>query len=106
MFQIHGFALISKINLFDYTLKSKHCFGYYFIEWKIEGSNDEKTWKILDNRNAKELCGNSIVKTYECSETTLEEFFRLIRMIQAGKNSGGIDGFALSGIELFGILRE
>jgi hypothetical protein len=93
------------VSLQNYTLKSKCTERWYFIEWQIEGSNNGETWTILDNRNTRELCGQSIVKTYECSKVTPNEFFHLIRMKQTGKSSSGDNYFGLSGIEFFGIMK-
>jgi hypothetical protein len=93
------------VSLQHYTLKSNN-YRYFCIEWVIEGSNDGNTWKVLDNRNARDLCGNSLVKTYECSTSKSNEFFRFIRMRQTGKDSDNNDNLALAKIEFFGVLKK
>jgi hypothetical protein len=94
------------VSLQHYTLKSHEGYLDFFIEWVIEGSNDGNTWKVLDNRNTRDLCGTSRVKTYECSTSKSNEFFRFIRMRQTGKNSNNEDHLFLTNIELFGLLKK
>jgi hypothetical protein len=90
------------VSLQHYTLKSWS--NDHFIQWEIEGSNDEETWRSIDTRSTVDLCGKSIVKTYKCSKTT--EFFRFIRMRQSGKNNHDSHHLALAGIEFFGSIKS
>jgi hypothetical protein len=94
-----------RISLQHYTLKSGGE-NYYFIQWEIEGSVNGNTWKSLDKRNTREMCGNFSVKTYACSNASPNEFFRFIRMRQTGKNSSNRDYLLLCNIEFFGNLRS
>jgi hypothetical protein len=94
------------VSLQHYTLKSSGQGGHYFIQWEIEGSNDGSTWKSLDNRNTRDLCGNCIVKTYGCSRVNRREFFRFIRMRQTGKDSNNCDYLMLCNIEFFGKVKK
>jgi hypothetical protein len=95
-----------RVSLQHYTLKSSGHGSCYFTQWEIEGSNDGSTWKSVDSRNTKDLCGNYIVKTYECSTSDPSEFFRFIRMRQTERDSPGHNApLMLSEIELFGRLR-
>jgi hypothetical protein len=94
------------VSLQNYILKSHNSGSCFPIQWVIEGSNDGSTWKVLDNRNTRDLCGASRVKTYECSTSKSDEFFRFIRMKQTGKNSGNNDTLILTNIEFFGILKR
>jgi hypothetical protein len=93
------------VFLQHYTLKSAGFGHHYFTQWEIEGSNDGNTWESLDSRNTRDLCGNYVVKTYECSKSKPEEFFRFIRMRQTDKSSNNCDYFMLSEIEFFGTLK-
>jgi hypothetical protein len=92
------------VSLQHYTLESKSDCYHYFIEWQIEGSKDGNTWKILDYRNTKELCGNGIAATYKCCKVDPNEFFRFIRMKQTGRNSDDDYSLSLGGIEFFGVV--
>jgi hypothetical protein len=93
-------------SLQHYTLKSGSRGAHYLVQWEIEGSNDGNTWKSLDSRNTRDLCGNFIAKTYECSKSNLNEFFRFIRMKLTGKDSSNCDCLMLSNIEFFGTLKN
>jgi hypothetical protein len=94
------------VLLQHYTLKSHNWDTHFPIQWVIEGSNDGNTWKVLDNRNTRDLCGTSLVKTYECSTSKSNEFFRFIRMKQTGKASDNDDYLILTNIEFFGLLKK
>jgi hypothetical protein len=94
------------VFLEHYTLKSGGNGNCYFIQWEIEGSNDCSTWKSLDGRNAKDLCGNYLVKTYGCSRVNRREFFRFIRIRQTGKNSSNYHHLTLCNIEFFGKVKN
>jgi hypothetical protein len=93
------------VLLQHYTLAS-HVPCDWFTEWEIEGSNDGNVWKSLDSRNTRELCGASLVKTYECQRANSNEYFRFIRMRQTGKASDNSDCLILCNIEFFGILKH
>jgi hypothetical protein len=92
------------VALQHYTLRSGGM-EPFFISWRIEGSNDGRVWKSIDNRNTRELCGVFITKTYECSRAISGEFFRFIRMRQTDKDSMNFDYLALCNIEFFGRVR-
>jgi hypothetical protein len=93
------------VLLRHYTLKSNYHGYHCFVQWQIEGSNDENTWKSLDSRETKDLWGKSMTKTYKCSKANSNEFFRFIRMRQTGKDSSLQNFFMLSNIEFFGWLK-
>jgi hypothetical protein len=75
-----------------YTIKSWLGSCDFFAQWEIESSNDNKEWKTVDSRDAKDLVGASVVKTYECSGIGSRESFRFIRMRQIGENAVVICG--------------
>jgi hypothetical protein len=89
----------------QYTLKSHPSLGHWFISWVIEGSSDGSSWRTLDTRETQDLNGQSIVKTYRCSNGCTE-FFRYIRMRHTGKTSHNADVLLLTNIEFFGRVRE
>jgi hypothetical protein len=61
---------------------------------------------VLDNRNTKDLGGMSGVRTYECSRSKADKFFRFIRTRQAGKNNSCNGCLMLNNIEFFEILKR
>jgi hypothetical protein len=91
------------VSLQQYTLRSGS--NQFFTRWEIEASNDEKIWKSLDSRSTNELCQPFVSKIFDCSKRDSNEFFRFIRMRHIGKNVGKSDGFALSGIKFFGVVK-
>jgi hypothetical protein len=63
----------------------------------------ELKWMELDRRSdARDLCGLNRFATYSAS---MNEFFRRIRLQQAGRNSSGTQYLTVSAFELFGVLR-
>jgi hypothetical protein len=94
------------VSLQHYTLKSSGQGAHFFVQWVIEGSNDGSTWKSLDIRNTRDLCGNYIAKTYSCPRVKSHEFFRFIRMRQTGTNTDDSDYLMLSNIEFFGKVKN
>ena len=95
-----------KVGLTAYTLKSRPSDRNDPIEWIVEGSNDNSTWKELDNRKSDVLRPSNAVHTFELKKTLYITPYKYIRFRQPGHNSGGSDFFNLTNIELFGRLYE
>jgi hypothetical protein len=73
--------------------------------WTLEGSTDGLNWvKIDDRQNDTSLDGTGVISTFSISEGFQEEF-RMIRLRQTGKNSGGGNFLTVNAIEFFGVLK-
>ena len=94
-----------RVNLTGYSLKSDGLSHYNLLQWVVEGSNDAKTWRELDNRDTQDLSRAFVVKSYSC-QSPASESFRYIRLRQTGKNSYGKHYLFLSEIEFFGTLHR
>ena len=90
-----------RLCLTGYSLKSGE--SYYLLHWVIEGSDDGDSWHKLDRRDARDLKGKYVTKTFEC-EFKDPKSFRYIRLRQTGKNIWENDHLCLSEIEFFGVL--
>lgn len=88
-----------------YSLKSGGSGGEHLLKWVIEGSNDNKLWMVLDERDTSELNGEYITRSYSLSSPN-DAFFRSLRLRQTGKSSYESDTLMLSEIEFFGLARE
>jgi hypothetical protein len=72
--------------------------------WTLEGSKDGLKWmKIDDRRNDTSLNSKGAISTFSISEGCEEEF-RMIRLLQTGKNSSDNDYLVVNAIEFFGVL--
>ena len=87
-----------------YTLRSGE---HGLLHWVIEGSDDGKDWKEVDNRDTKDLKHGGTVMTYKCSSRTPESF-RYLRLRQTGKNNERLVNqcLSLSKIEFSGFLKR
>ena len=96
-----------KVGLTAYTLKSRRGDSNNDpIKWIVEGSDDNSTWKELDNRTSDVLRPSSAVHTFELKQTEEITPYKYIRFRQPEQNSGGNNFFNLANIELFGRLYE
>jgi hypothetical protein len=94
-----------KVSLTHYSLKSSGNSLQFLQQWEIRGSNDAKTWDLLDSRSTHELDGTYITKTFACSvESSTRRPYRYLRLTQTGKNGSGQNYLVLSRIEFFGSL--
>jgi hypothetical protein len=77
---------------------------YFLRSWVVEGSEDGKTWNVVDDRrgNTEADCSHPIV-TFAVDA---EKKFRFIRLRQTGKNMQNDDYLVLYGFEVFGFLFE
>ena len=87
-----------------YTIKSDGNGAGHLLGWKIEGSNDNVNWTVLDQRETNELNQNYITRYFKCSQH--KESYRYIKLTQTSKNSSGMDSMMLCNIEFFGELEE
>ena len=76
--------------------------------WKIEGSNDNKTWVLLRKHvNDKTMLQKSMsVGTWTIDKNVSQESFRYIRIFQHGRNSGNHEQVCCAGIEMYGVLYD
>jgi hypothetical protein len=99
------------VSLQSYTLNSGCEWGWPFsMEWQIEGSNDGKTWRILDTGSTEDLCEDAGFATCECSEAASKEFFRFIRVRRIWESIPHPRGISysleLANVEFFGKLKQ
>ena len=102
-----------KIDLIDhvievsgYTLKvcGAETNLWYLRNWKLEGSVDDITWKIIDEqRTNKTLDIDTSIFTWTCMPCGP---FRYIKITQTGPNQNGDYVLMLSSIEFFGKIEQ
>ncbi|OHT03827.1 hypothetical protein TRFO_01525 [Tritrichomonas foetus] len=94
-----------RIKLCAYTLKTYHSGGYsasHMKSWAVMGSDDESNWSLLDEQRCnKELNGDDKFFTWKCK---VERMYKIIRIIQTGKNHCGRASMWLNNVEFFGYL--
>jgi hypothetical protein len=72
-------------------------------EWKLQGSNDGKKWtKLLSHKNDSSLKTRGGTATWNVPKP--QKSFRMLRVLQTGKNSNEHWYLALSGFEVYGKL--
>ncbi|OHS97816.1 hypothetical protein TRFO_09241 [Tritrichomonas foetus] len=86
------------VTLDYYTIKSSDGNNGYLYQWMIEGSNDDKSWDKLDERNTRDLSSSYVFHSYSCLST------KSYRYIRISKTDAG--AISLSNIELFGHLSN
>lgn len=78
--------------------------NHFLRNWVIEGSNDNKTWEIIDRqRNCDYLNGSSFISTFTIDDQNFTEF-RFIRLRQNGPNVYSQDFLAIKNFEIYGKL--
>lgn len=94
------------VCLSGYSIRTgKDCNKYHPLSWVIEVSNDSSDWKLVDERETKDLAGDDIVHTYECNQAS-PLFWRYVRMKQTRDNFSQSQYLCLSEIEFFGRLAS
>lgn len=92
-----------------YTIRSEHRYGtnnYHLKNWVIEGSNDNKSWEVLDERkNCSYLNGQSYVHTFEIQQHKSENY-EFIRIRQNGPNWHNDNWLIFDSIEIYGKLIQ
>lgn len=94
-----------------YSIRSTHEYakGYHHLKnWCIEGSNDNKEWKILDVRNEENsLDDRSASNTFKIQSALEEnEYYRYLRIRETGVNSYGQYNLIFAALEYFGSMKE
>lgn len=91
-----------------YAMKSDACVDmkYHLHSWILLGSNDTKSWQILDAQmNTDTLLGAYKVGVYH-RNAKHDEFFRYFKIVATGPAYGLCDyNFRLAEVEFFGILK-
>lgn len=98
-----------KIRPTHYSLKCGQGRGSdsgYPKNWRLEGSNDDSDWTILDNHsNDRSFTNDYEVKTFKIqTEISEDKSFRYLRLKQTGDNSSNKNLLILSAMEFFGAL--
>ena len=92
-----------------YTIRSEHRYGtnyYHLKNWVIEGSNDNKSWEVLDERkDCTILKGQSYVHTFEIQQHKSDKY-KFIRIRQNGPNWHNDNWLIFDSIEIYGILIQ
>jgi hypothetical protein len=74
--------------------------------WTLEGSHDGLIWVKIDDRTKDtSLNSQGAISSFSISKDFQTEF-RMIHLLQTGKNSNGSDFLFVSAIEFFGVLKE
>ncbi|OHS94875.1 hypothetical protein TRFO_10803 [Tritrichomonas foetus] len=94
-----------RLNLNGYTLKSHSSSwanGCFLNSWRIEGSNDGKSWEEVDSKSSNLLHENLKAVYFQCNSKS--HYFQYFRFLQTSKNTNYTDHIALHSIEFFGVL--
>ena len=88
----------------DCTINVDHC-SQYLIQWKLEASNDKRTWTKLHVQNKTDaLSGNGLKTTCQCTRYSSYKHFKLTN---TGETSTKNDHYlVLHRIEFFGELEN
>jgi hypothetical protein len=96
-----------QISMTNYTIRSDRNTAHHLMQWSVAGSNDEKSWTILDQRNTQDLNGANIVKSFACESVhSSTSSFRFVRLTQTGPSSHNYNYLQLSNLEFFGRIVE
>lgn len=100
-----------KVKPTYYSIRSTRDYakGYHHLKnWCIEGSNDNKDWKILDARNDEtSLDDRSASNTFKIQSSLGEnEYYRYLRIRETGANTYGQYNLIFSALEYFGNVKE
>ena len=92
-----------KVRLTHYSIRTRPGFEYHYTKnWNFEGSNDGKSWVVLDTQEeSNELMGINITKVFKIKKIGLFQYFRFI---QTGLNSNQNNYLVMNNLELFGKL--
>lgn len=98
-------------------ISRKVCPSYYSIKtwnsnknehhlknWVIEGSNNDKNWKVLDSRNNNISLNNNHAENTFKIQSSIIEYYRYLRLRQTGHNCKNKDFLIINNLEFFGIV--
>ena len=97
----------NKVNPSHYSIKTTK-YGnkdnHIPQNWDIEGSNDHKHWDLLDSRRKEESIHKAATaNTFAITNSANKHnYYKYLRIIQRGKNTGNDDDLFFSSIEFFG----
>jgi hypothetical protein len=96
-----------QIKVTHYSIRSRRDGnGDHLRSWTLEGSEDGLRWVKIDDRTKDtSLNSQGAISSFSISESFQSEF-RMIRLLQTGKNSSGHDCLLVNAIEFFGVLKE
>lgn len=90
-----------KIIPLAYTIKRTHIYAHP-VNWIIEGSNDNKNWKEINQQNNCKALNEYKPFTFNID---IRESFRFIKMTMIGKNSSGMTYcLIIESFEIYGII--
>lgn len=92
-----------------YSLRSNSLGGkgwFHPRSWCIEGSNDQKKWKILDLRSGEESLNNkNAANTFKIQNILgKDEFYRFLRIRQTDMNTKNNNCLIIAALEFFGTI--
>lgn len=92
-----------KISPTHYSIQT-HCGCYLIKNWKLEGSNDNVSWDVIDEQTNCEFTHKSnIIHTFQIRNKS-DKKFRYLRIFSTGKNWENYNEIYLSSIEFYGTL--
>lgn len=91
-----------KVHLSGYSLMSGSPLWIDFMNaWKIEGSDDKESWKVIDSQKTRDLQSFMAEKYYDCKPSRP---FRFFRIMMTEKTTRDFYFMGLHAIEFFGTL--
>jgi hypothetical protein len=93
-----------RLQVNHYSIRSRNDHdSHHPTTWIVEGSMEGSNWFELDcQTNRSELRGINKSATFS---TSVNQFLRMIRLRQTGKNSSSYDYLTVSALEVFGTVR-
>lgn len=91
-FLLHGYEVLGAVS-------KGTCIGP--ISWRVEGSNDEQEWTLIDERTNDKSIVDSLGPVYfKCTETV--NYFRCIKFTQIQNNAKANKRLIISKFEIYG----
>lgn len=94
-----------KVRFFSYIIRA---LGYYSYKgWKVEGSQDNYNWILLDQRSSENFTVDENVRQHEFQcQNQDEEYYSFLQLTQTEKNNRDHDYFVFSFLEFSGELYQ
>lgn len=96
-----------RVDINGYMLKahsSNYSSGDFMKSWRVEGSNDKKTWKVIDEQKDSSALLSNMAEGYWSFEPV--QWYRYIRIMMTDKNTSGSYRMALHGVDFFFTMFE
>jgi hypothetical protein len=93
-----------KVKISKYLLRNVDTANSYYQGWKVEGSNNQKDWELIDQRS-DQSCFNQAFQSclFDCQSNS---FYSFIRITQTQKPKSGSNRFGFTFVEFGGEILD